>query len=39
LQVHKSNVGLQAAVELDGLKAIACFADDLDLGHDFKESD
>jgi hypothetical protein len=39
LQVHKSNIGPQAAVQLDGLKAVACFANDLDLGHYFKQSD
>jgi hypothetical protein len=36
LQIHKSNVGLQATVQLDSLKAVACFANDLDLGHDSK---
>jgi hypothetical protein len=26
-------------MQFDRLKAVACFADDLDLGHDSKESD
>jgi hypothetical protein len=26
-------------VQLDGLKAVACFANDLDLGHDSEQSD
>jgi hypothetical protein len=39
LQVHKSNIGPQPAVQLDGLKAVACFANDLDFGHDSKQSD
>jgi hypothetical protein len=39
LQVHEGDVWLQATMEFDGLKAVARFTNDLDLRHDFEESD
>jgi hypothetical protein len=39
LQIHKCDVRLQVAMELNGLKAVARLTNDLNLRHDFEESD
>ncbi len=39
LQVHKRDVRLQATMKLYGLKAIARFSNNFDLGHDFEQCD